>query len=286
LTALRFDGRVAIVTGAGRNPGLGRSYALLLAERGARVVVNDVGPGAELVVQEIREAGGEAVPDAHSVAEEESARAVVATALEAWGRVDALVNNAGVARLGFFSDVPSADIEAMVAVHLLGHIWMCRAVWPVMRSAGYGRIVNVTSASMFGLRRCVVYGAVKGGVFSLTRGLAVEGERYGIRVNVVGPTAATAAIGDHDHPSEWANAFFASFTPEHVAPAVALLAHEDCPWSGKYLEVGGGRVAEKFVGETVGHANPELTVEDLVDNLDRVVDREGFVALGDLGIGL
>jgi NAD(P)-dependent dehydrogenase (short-subunit alcohol dehydrogenase family) len=168
----------------------------------------------------------------------------------------------------------------------MGNIWMCRAVWPAMTEAGYGRIVNITSAAMFGLSRSTIYGAAKGGIYGLTRGLAVEGDRFGIKVNTVGPAAGTAAILHFNDESEWVRSVFERTKPEQVAPAVALLAHEQCPFSGKYLEVGGGRVAEKFVGETAGYTNPELTIEDLVDNLDAVLDRSSPTMLGDLGIGL
>ena len=160
---LRFDGRVAIVTGAGgQDPSLGRSHATLLAERGAKVVVNDLGVGpdgrgimranAQQVADEIRAAGGEAVPDQHSVAEEEGARSVVATALDTWGRLDIVVNNAGVCFMAHFDKISSADIRQIIDVHLMGTLWMCRAAWPHMREAGYGRIVNTTSGAMFGAR--------------------------------------------------------------------------------------------------------------------------------------
>jgi NAD(P)-dependent dehydrogenase (short-subunit alcohol dehydrogenase family) len=176
---LRFDERVAIVTGAGGNPGLGRSYALALAERGARVVVNDVGGGPDgrgiapvdpqKVVDEIVALGGEAVADRNSVAEVDSARAIVQTALDAWGRVDILINNAGVNIPALFSEIDSRDIERTIAVHLLGTIWMCRAAWPAMSGQGYGRIVNISSGTALGQRYLAVYGAAKGGVLGLTR---------------------------------------------------------------------------------------------------------------------
>jgi NAD(P)-dependent dehydrogenase (short-subunit alcohol dehydrogenase family) len=186
MSELRFDGEVAIVTGAGSNPSLGRSYALALAARGAKVVVNDLGVGpdgtgrlaakAESVAKEIVDAGGEAIADTHSVAEEDSARAIVQTALDAWGRVDILVNNAGVAILAEFGEISSTDLRRVLDVHLYGNVWMCRAVWPQMREAGYGRIINITSGALGGIRYTTIYGAAKGGILSLTRGLAVEGE--------------------------------------------------------------------------------------------------------------
>ena len=242
MSEMRFDGEVAIVTGAGGRPSLGRAFAHLLAARGARVVVNDLGVGpdghdrrrahADLVAAEIAEAGGEAVADAHSVADEGGASAIVQTALDRWGRVDILVNNAGVVVLADFDEVASEDIRNIIGVHLLGSIWMARAVWPHMRERGHGRIVNITSASLLGMRYVVPYGAAKGGILSLTRGLAVEGAPHGIKVNALGPAAATAALALLSKPG----AMDLAPRAELVAPAVALLAHRECPISGRYLE--------------------------------------------------
>ena len=173
------------MTGAGgQPPSLGRSrHANLLAGRGAKVVVNDLGVGpdgrgilrsnAEQVVDEIRAAGGEAVADAHSVADEAGAREIVQTALDTWGRLDILVNNAGIAHIAHFDEISSADIRKVIDVHLMGTLWMCRAAWPFMRDAGYGRIVNTTSGGVFGQES--IYGTAKAGIFGLTRGLAIEG---------------------------------------------------------------------------------------------------------------
>ena len=161
MSEMRFDGRVAIVTGAGGRPSLGRSYVHLFAERGAKVVVNDlgVGPdrhGREPAHAEIVDAGGEAIADTHSVAEEDSAKAVVQTALDAWGKVDILINNAGVAILAKFDEISSKDIRNVINVHLFGNVWMCRAVWNHMREREYGRIVNITSGALNGLRYVVI----------------------------------------------------------------------------------------------------------------------------------
>src|SRR5262249_19530081 len=199
---MRFDRRVAIVTGAGGNPSLGRAYARLLALRGARVVVNDVGSGvglpgcsdnaaAEAVVKEILDDGGEAVANTNSVATEASAKAVVQTAIDAFGRVDILVNNAGVCIFAPLDEISADDIRLTVDVHVLGTIWMSRAVWPHMRAARYGRIVNITSGAMNGLRLLTVYGAAKGGIFSFTRTLAIEGADHNIRANSLSPAAGT-----------------------------------------------------------------------------------------------
>jgi NAD(P)-dependent dehydrogenase (short-subunit alcohol dehydrogenase family) len=289
---LRFDGRVAIVTGAGGNPSLGRSYAHLLASRGARVVVNDLGVGpdgrgilradAARVVEEIRAAGGEAVSDESSVAEEDSARAIVQAALDRWGRVDIVINNAGVVIMGGFDEISAADIDRMVAVHMLGTIWMCRAAWPHMVEQGYGRIVNTSSSSLFGARATAIYGAQKGGIFSLTRGIAAAGAEHGIKVNSVAPGAGTVAVSYSNEDSDWVRQTMARQTPELAAPAVAFLAHEECPVSGRCLSSSGGHVAEVFVDETAGYTNAELTVEDVRDNFEQVLaGGTGAARIGD-----
>jgi NAD(P)-dependent dehydrogenase (short-subunit alcohol dehydrogenase family) len=285
---MRFDGQVAIVTGAGGNPSLGRSFAHLLAERGAKVVVNDLGVGpdgrgielahADVVAQEIVDAGGEAVADLHSVAEEDSAQAVVQTALDIWGRVDILVNNAGVCTLAAFDEVSAADIHRMVSVHLMGNIWMCRAVWPHMKAAGYGRIVNINSGAMFGAaRHVVIYGAAKGGIFGLTRGLALEGYEHGIRVNTLGPAAGTKAHQHLQLESDALTMMMERLPPELVAPTVAFLAHEECPCSGKYFEAMGGSVQERVFAQTPGYSDAALTLEAVRDHYEQIVDRSELV---------
>jgi NAD(P)-dependent dehydrogenase (short-subunit alcohol dehydrogenase family) len=280
---MRFDGRVAIVTGAGGNPGLGRSHAMLLEERGAKVVVNDLGTGpdgrgvtkahADLVAKEIVDAGGEAVADTNSVAEEETAKAVVQTAIDNWGRVDILVNNAGVCLLADFDEISPADIRKTIDVHLMGNIWMSRAVWPHMKQAGYGRIVNITSAAFLGAAaHVVVYGAAKGGIFGLTRGLALEGYDHGIRVNTLGPAAGTVAHTHLQYESDALTMMMDFLKPELVSPAVAYLAHEECQANGKYLEGIGGQVYEHIFSKTQGYQSDNLTIEQVRDNWDQITD--------------
>jgi NAD(P)-dependent dehydrogenase (short-subunit alcohol dehydrogenase family) len=289
---MRFDGRVAIVTGAGGNPGLGRAHARLLAERGAKVLVNDLGIGpdgrgiarahAEVVAGEIRSSGGEALADTNSVAERRTAAAVVQTALDAWGRVDILVNNAGVQLLASFSEISDSDIEKIVSVHLMGNIWMCRAVWPHMVQAGYGRVVNITSDALFGFDRTVIYGAAKGGIFGLTRGLALEGRQYGIRVNALAPGAVTVATTHLCEETEWVRSGLADQPPELVSPAVAFLAHEDCELSGAFLRAFGADVSARVFGETPGYTNVEQTIEGVRDNIARIIDHHGFTMTPDI----
>lgn len=283
---MRFDGRVAIVTGAGGKPGLGRSHAMLLAERGAKVVVNDLGVGpdgagsipasAKRTAAEINDAGGEAIADLHSVAEEASARAIVQTALDAWGRVDILVNNAGVAVLAGFHEITTGDLEIVMSVHLMGDLWMCRAVWPHMISAGYGRIVNTTSGGMYGAPGLSVYAAAKFGIYGLTRGLAVEGVAHGIKVNAMSPGAFTNSLDPFfELESPQAREAFVSKIPaELVSPSVAYLAHEECEVTGTLFDVGGGLVtATTLTASAPGYFNQELAPEDIRDNLATVLDR-------------
>lgn len=291
---LRFDGRVAIVTGAGGNPGLGRSYAMLLASRGARVVVNDLGVSADdgrggprvhaadAVVGEIVAAGGEAVADMHSVAEEDGAKAIVQTALDTWGKVDIVVNNAGVFYTDRFDQLASADINRLVQVHLFGNIWMCRAAWPVMKEQGYGRIVNISSSGMLE-GPFVIYGAAKAGIYGLTRGLASDGRDLGIKVNAFNPLAYTAGIDNLFDEWKIPGIERSTLDPDSMAPVVAYLAHEDCPVSGKFLSSAGGRISEYYMADTAGYYNPGATLEDVRDNFETLTSRDGSTAIPDPG---
>jgi NAD(P)-dependent dehydrogenase (short-subunit alcohol dehydrogenase family) len=277
MNKLSFEGRVAIVTGAGGNPGLGRAHARLLAERGAKVVVNDLGlhnGSPETVAAEIEAAGGEAIADRHSVADEESAKALIQTALDAWGRIDIIVNNAGVGIRAEIDEITSNDIQRVVGVHLMGAIWMCRSAWPHMRKAGYGRIVNTTSGAMYGMLGTSIYGAAKFGIFGLTRCLATEGAPYNIKVNALSPGAATKSFGrtlTFADPS-MVKGYFERFPPELVSPAVAYLAHESCAVTGALVDSGGGKVSARLIGSTEGIQNPKLTPEDVRDNLSAIFD--------------
>ncbi len=182
------------------------------------------------MADEICAAGGEAVPDLHTVADQDGARRVVQTALDVWGRLDILVNNAGICFMAHFDEISDADIRNVIDVHLMGTVWMCRAAWPHMRDAGYGRIVNTTSGAMFGLEYLSIYGAAKGGIFGLTRGLAVEGAPLGIKVNAFGPAANTSAVRHFNDPSAFTKLMEEHFPTSLVSPAVGFLAHESCPY--------------------------------------------------------
>jgi NAD(P)-dependent dehydrogenase (short-subunit alcohol dehydrogenase family) len=276
---LRFDGRVAIVTGAGG--GLGREHALLLGSRGARVVVNDLGGAvdgtgssstpAEQVVAEIRSAGGVAVADASSVATPEGGEAIVRTALDAFGGVDILVNNAGVLRDQTFSKIDAGSWDTVMAVHLRGAMCVAVPAWRHMRERGYGRIVNTSSnTGLFGNFGQAAYGAAKMGLVGLTRVLALEGARYGITVNAVAPMARTRMT------ESLLGRLADSLDPSLVSPVVAFLAHEECAATGEVLSCGGGRVARVFVGVTPGWFDPTLSPETVRDRWDAIRDEGGY----------
>ncbi len=276
---LGFDGRVAIVTGAGG--GLGRSHALELARRGALVVVNDLGGTiagdgaaelpAERVVQEIRSAGGEAVASYDSVATAEGGRRIVETALDAFGRVDIVINNAGILRDKAFHKMDAAMIDAVIDVHLKGAFFVSQPAYQVMREQGYGRIVSTTSASgLFGNFGQANYGAAKAGLSGLTRVLALEGARHNILVNAIAPVALTrmtegilGELGD-------------KVAPEYVTPVVTYLAHESCTVSGRVYSVAGGRVARIFCAESPGVVLDELSAEAVRDHLFAIDEQTGY----------
>lgn len=291
--ALRFDGQVAIVTGAGgQKPSLGETYARYLAARGARVVVNDLGVGpdgtnalpanAQAIVDEINAAGGEAVGDTHSVAGPDSARAVVQTALDAWGRVDILVNNAGVVFFTEFDEISDGDIRRIVDTHLYGNIWMCRAVWPHMIAAGEGRIVNTVSGSVIGAKYSTVYGASKAAIFGFTRNLAIEAEPLGIKVNSILPSAATVAwltfSDDETRPDE---NVLQEHSPNLVAPALAFLMHDSVPCNGRCLGMNGTNVYEVGLWRSKGVTGTDWTPEKIRENLAQISSREDLGILGD-----
>lgn len=277
MAELRFDGRTAIVTGAGGNPGLGRAYALLLAARGAKVVVNDIGvlpaalgyPGvasAEAVAEEIRAAGGQAVADSHSVADEAGAAAIVETALSVFGSADILINNAGICRVVSFEEMTPQDFRRTIEINLMGTVHTCRSAWPHMKARGYGRIVNVASGSMTGLAWQTAYAAAKGGVFSFTRALASEGGEFGIKANSITPGALTRMVfaAQHEESSFIAHARD-HLPPEMVAPAVAFMAHEDCPFTGECIESIGGKIDRFYLARTPGFDDPQMTPETLAE---------------------
>ncbi|MCA2229187.1 SDR family oxidoreductase [Nonomuraea aurantiaca] len=278
---LRFDDRVAIITGAGH--GLGRSHALLLAERGAKVVVNDLGgaldgtgasagPAAD-VVELITKNGGQAIANADNVATPEGARAIVQAAVDAFGKIDIVVNNAGILRDRSFGKMAVEDFDSVLAVHVRGSYLVSQAAYPYMKEAGYGRVVNTSSpAGLFGNFGQANYSTAKMGLIGLTKTLGIEGARNGIKANAIAPIAWTR-MTESLLPAE----FEAKFTPERVSALVAYLVHESCEPSGEVFSVGGGRVARVFVAEGPGWKSDELTPESLADNWAAVMAEQPYV---------
>ncbi len=281
MNELRFDGQVAVITGAGRN--LGREYALLLASRGASVVVNDIGVGisdtdgvadapatnpALDVVAEITAAGGRAVVDTSSITD--PAAGMVQTALDAFGRLDIVINNAGVVRQALVPDLSDEFCRAMTDTHMLGTMNVTRAAWPHMAAQGYGRIVNVSSgAGLIGLTNMTMYGGVKLGVVGLSRALAVEGRSLGINVNVVAPQASVR--GSDFGPMKWTPALAEWLSPEQISGLVAYLAHESCVTTGELFNVGGGLIARVVLAAAEGVQERPMTPEAVAAHWDEIM---------------
>lgn len=259
---LRFDNRTIIVTGAGS--GLGEVYARLLASRGAAVVIVDLGANAEQVAASIRAEGNKAVAVVGSVSEESTGSAAVEAALTNFGSVDGLINNAGVGWERPFMETSVDDLRLLMEVHYFGTVNMTRAVWPEMEKAGYGRILNVTSANIFGLPGWAGYGAAKAANLSLGRALALEGKAAGIKVNILAPAALTPMLVDNVKDPEIL-ASVQTAKPELVGPAAAFLVHESVPFTGHTLFSAAGLVADILMGTTQGQADPGLTIEKVAE---------------------
>jgi NAD(P)-dependent dehydrogenase (short-subunit alcohol dehydrogenase family) len=276
---ISFEDRIAIVTGAGG--GLGRAYALELARRGAKVVVNDLGAArdgsgssdaAEQVAEEIRLAGGTAFASGASVTDTEQVEALVASAKERWGGVHILINNAGILRDKSFAKMTMEDFRLVVEVHLIGSANCTKAAWDVMQEQNYGRILMTSSSSgLFGNFGQANYGAAKLGLAGFAKTLHIEGARYNIRVNSLAPTAATRMTEDI-FPQE----MLAAFNPETVVPAALFLVSENAP-TNTILGAGAGVVQACYVTLTPGFALPHGTVEDVADHWDRITDRSGEI---------
>ncbi|MCK0172728.1 MULTISPECIES: SDR family NAD(P)-dependent oxidoreductase [Mycobacteriaceae] len=275
MAELRFDGRVAVVTGAGR--GLGRAYALLLAERGAKIVVNDLGgdltgsgsdagPARE-VADEITAAGGEAVANTDSVSTPDGGRAIVAAALDRFGRIDILIHNAGNVRRAALRDISDEDFDAVLDVHLRGAFHVVRAAFPAMCDAGYGRIVLTSSiGGLYGNHDVVNYAVAKAGVVGLSNVAAIEGAAHGVKSNVIVPAAVTRMAEGIDTSA------YPPMGAELVAPTVGWLAHETCSVTGEMYVAIAGRVARAFVAETPGLYKPDWSIEDVAAGIDAIRD--------------
>ncbi len=265
-----LQGRVAIVTGAGG--GLGRSHALLLAQRGARVVVNDLGDGAEAVAREIVDAGGQAWAAQGSVADAGRMQVIVDDTLNAWGRVDILVNNAGILRDKTFTKMSLDDFKLVVDVHLMGAVNCTKAVWDAMREQNYGRIVMTTSSSgLYGNFGQSNYSAAKLALVGLMQTLALEGARYDIRVNCIAPTAATQMM-EGILPAEQ----LAMLRPELVSPAVLALVSEAAPTRAIVCAGAGGfEIANITLSEGIYISGEQPSAEAILDRWAELTDRRG-----------
>jgi NAD(P)-dependent dehydrogenase (short-subunit alcohol dehydrogenase family) len=275
MSELRFDDRVAVVTGAGR--GLGRSYALLLASRGARVVVNDTGASltgdgadtgpADQVVREIEAAGGQAVACTESVATSAGGQAIIQTALEHYDRVDIVVHNAGTVRRAALTEMSYEDFDAVLDVHLRGAFHVVRPAFPLMRAAHYGRIVLTSSiGGLYGNHDVANYAVAKAGVIGLSNVVALEGAADDVKSNVIVPSAVTRMAEGLDTSA------YPPMGPDQVAPVVGWLAHQSCSISGEMLIAVAGRVARATVAESAGVYRPSWSIEEVRDNLDGIRD--------------
>jgi NAD(P)-dependent dehydrogenase (short-subunit alcohol dehydrogenase family) len=279
---IRFDDRVAIVTGAGG--GIGRAYVLELAKRGARVVVNDLGASrdgsghsdaARAVVAEIEALGGEAIADGGSVTDAAAMVAMAEAAKARWGRIDILINNAGVLRDRSFAKMAPEDFAFVVDVHLIGSANATKAVWETMREQGYGRILmTASSTGLFGNFGQANYGAAKLGLAGLTKTLHLEGAKHDIRVNTIAPVAGTRMTEDL-----FPEAAFAAFAPEHVAPAALFLVSEQAP-SNMIVGAGAGVVQAAYITLTPGAVLAEPTPEAVAAQWPQIVDRTGEIVPG------
>lgn len=280
---LRFDGRVAVITGGAR--GLGRAHALLLGRQGCKVVVNDVGAAikgegvdagpAQQLVDEIRAMGGEAIANTDSVATLEGGQAIIQAALDAFGRIDILIHNAGNVRYGSLSEISYEDFKSVVDVHLMGAFHMVKACHPLMCDAGYGRIVLTSSiGGIYGNTRCVNYGIAKSGMIGLNNVAALEGEAFDVKCNVIVPSAVTRMADGLDISQ------YPAMDPELVAPVVAWLAHEKCDVSGEMIASIAGRISRCFIAETRGVYRPGWTIDQVDAAMAEVHDKAEVLDFG------
>jgi len=279
---ITFDGRVAVVTGAGG--GLGREYALELGRRGARVVVNDLGgavdgtgsstAAADVVVDEIRANGGEAVPNYDSVSTREGGGAVIQCALDTFGTLDVVINNAGILRDHSFANMTFYEVDAVIDVHLRGAFHVSQPAFVVMKEKGYGRFVHTTSASgLFGNFGQANYGAAKAGIMGLSNVLAIEGAKYNVKSNAVAPIARTRMTEDLLGP------FADMVDPKQVMPMVVYLCSEANEYTHEVFTVGGGRYGRIFIGTNRGWLAGQGVVpevEQVAEHIDEVRDISHF----------
>ncbi|MEQ8841795.1 MAG: SDR family NAD(P)-dependent oxidoreductase [Acidimicrobiales bacterium] len=286
MSELRFDERVAIITGAGN--GLGKAHALELARRGAMVVVNDLGgavdgdgtdsSAAQLVVDEITAAGGIAVANTDSVTDAAAARSMVDQAIDEFGRLDIVVNNAGILRDKAFHNSTLENWQAVIDVHLTGAYNVTLPAFQHMREQGYGRIVMTSSpAGLYGNFGQTNYSSAKMGLVGFARAIKQEGGRKGVHANVIAPTADTrmteGLLGTIAEDSQ----------PEHITAVVGYLCHESCELNGEVLACAAGRVARAFVGVTPGIFDRDLSIDTVAANIDEIMDEDGYTVPDNVG---
>lgn len=278
---LSYVGRVVVITGAGR--GLGREYALAFAARGAAVVVNDIGTTldgsglstcepADEVVAQIKQSGGRAVAHHESVAAAQGAQGLIETAIDAFGQVDTVINNAGVLNMKPFDQMTLEGLERHLAVHVKGSFLVCKAAWPHMVKRRYGRIVNTISGGIFGLPGLTEYGPAKGGVFAFSRSLALEAIEHGIRVNALAPQGSTRMLHASALDSALRESLDKLMKPHLVTPGPLYLGHESCSINGETLAISGGKVCRIALTYNDGFTDPALTPEMIRDRLKEVLD--------------
>jgi NAD(P)-dependent dehydrogenase (short-subunit alcohol dehydrogenase family) len=275
---ISFENQVAVITGAGR--GMGREMALMLASRGAKVVVNDYGgdpegrPGnsqvAESVVMEIRNAGGTAVADASTVGDSAAADRLLKLTLDAFGRLDVLINNAGGSTIAGIADLADEDIERVMRTNYWGPYLLLRRAWPIMQRQAYGRILNVSSSATLGIGTVAPYSSAKAALLGLTAEAAIEGKPHGILVNAIFPCGYTRlAAKSQEDARRWMEV---SFPPALVARAVAYLVSSSMTASGEIFSVGGGRVSRMALFNNDGYFNRELTPELVAEHFEQIRD--------------
>lgn len=289
MAEMRFDDRVAVITGAGR--GLGRAYALLLASKGAKVVVSDIGGNmrgdepdagpAQAVVDEIRAAGGEAVTCTETVSTVAGGKAIIACACDNFGGVDIVIPNAGNVRYGLLDEIPHEDFDAVLNVHLHGAWNIVRPAFEIMCKAGYGRIVLTSSISgLYGNARCVNYAMSKTSMMGLNNVAAIEGADRGVKSNIILPAAVTRMSEGIDTSQ------FPPMDPDLVAPVVGWLAHQDCSVTGEIYVSAAGRIARAFVSETKGVYQPSWSIEAIAQHIDTIRDTAETVSFAPVPSGM
>ena len=276
MSGINFENKTVVVTGAGN--GLGKAYALEFANRGANVVVNDIGGSvtgdgsenapADVVVEEINSSGGSAVANYDSVATKQGGESIIESALSNFGSVDAVVNNAGILRDKSFAKMEEDDLNAIIDAHLKGTFFVCQPAFIQMKEQGYGRFVNVSSPSgLFGNFGQLNYGAAKMGIVGLTNVLAIEGAKYNIKANVIAPNAATRMT-----ETLFGEDMSKLLTVDNITPLVVYLASEQCEITHEIFSAGGGRFARIGISTDVGYFNATAKAEDIFANIDEIRD--------------